>query len=147
MSAPPPLSLPLPLSFLLSSSSLHLGVGFIMLLPLYKLETVLSTLHFPFFLAQTLYTLSYSPLFSRTAPSYTTFLSLCTQGVTIPSQRRYVQYYGHLIRNNLLYTPKTMLLKAMRFEGIPAVASGTCGKLSCVLMLSYSVTTSCAIYT
>jgi len=48
------------------------------------------------------------------------------KGVTIPSQRRYVQYYGHLIRNSLEYSPKTMLLKAMRFEGIPNEANGTC---------------------
>ena len=53
-----------------------------------------------------------------------------TQGVTIPSQRRYVQYYGHLIRNSLEYSPKTMLLKAMRFEGIPNEANGTCSKWS-----------------
>ena len=36
---------------------------------------------------------------------------------------RYVQYYGHLIRNSLEYSPKTMLLKAMRFEGIPNEAN------------------------
>ena len=54
---------------------------------------------------------------------------LHTQGVTIPSQRRYVHYYGHLIRNSLLYTPKALYLKAIRLEGIPRVASGTYSKL------------------
>ena len=62
--------------------------------------------------------------------SFPYFSSLCAQGVTIPSQRRYVLYYGHLIRNSLLYTPKTMMIKAIRFEGIPKFAGGTCCKLS-----------------
>jgi len=48
------------------------------------------------------------------------------QGVTIPSQRRYVQYYGHLIRNGLDYSPKTVLLKAIRLEGVPNFTQGTC---------------------
>ena len=59
------------------------------------------------------------------------------QGVTIPSQRRYVQYYGHLIRNSLLYTPKALYLKGMRLEGIPRVSSGTYSKLS---LCAYSMT-------
>ncbi|XP_064389054.1 phosphatidylinositol 3,4,5-trisphosphate 3-phosphatase and dual-specificity protein phosphatase PTEN-like [Halichondria panicea] len=48
------------------------------------------------------------------------------KGVTIPSQRRYVQYYGHLVRNSLDYMPKTMLLKAIRFEGVPDLKAGGC---------------------
>ena len=59
------------------------------------------------------------------------------QGVTIPSQRRYVQYYGHLIRNSLLYTPKALYLKGMRLEGIPRVSSGTYSKLN---LCAYSMT-------
>ena len=50
-----------------------------------------------------------------------------TQGVTIPSQRRWVQYYGHLIRNNLEYSPRTVLLKALRLQGMPTMQGGTCG--------------------
>ena len=64
------------------------------------------------------------------------------QGVTIPSQRRYVQYYGHLIRNSLLYTPKALYLKGMRLEGIPRVSSGTYSKLN---LCAYSMTTNSAI--
>ncbi|CAI8016325.1 Phosphatidylinositol 3,4,5-trisphosphate 3-phosphatase and dual-specificity protein phosphatase PTEN, partial [Geodia barretti] len=48
------------------------------------------------------------------------------QGVTIPSQRRWVQYYGHLIRNSLEYSPRTVLLKALRLQGMPMMQVGTC---------------------
>ena len=71
-----------------------------------------------------LYTL---PSLPPSLPLSTAFLH--TQGVTIPSQRRYVLYYGHLIRNSLLYTPKALYLKAIRLEGMPRVASGTYSKL------------------
>ena len=49
--------------------------------------------------------------------------------MTIPSQRRYVQYYGHLVRNSLDYMPKTMLLKAIRFEGVPDLKAGGLSEL------------------
>jgi phosphatidylinositol-3,4,5-trisphosphate 3-phosphatase/dual-specificity protein phosphatase PTEN len=48
------------------------------------------------------------------------------KGVTIPSQRRWVQYYGHLMRNNLEYSPRTVLLKAIRLQGMPSMQGGTC---------------------
>lgn len=41
------------------------------------------------------------------------------KGVTIPSQRRYVYYFGHLLRKGQEYSIKTLLLKGFRFEGIP----------------------------
>ena len=114
----------------LSPPTLHLGVGFI-IFACYFCYT--SWRLFPPHYTFLFFSLRHSthclipPSFPTLLPL--TFLSLCTQGVTIPSQRRYVQYYGHLIRNSFLYCPKTMMIKAMRFEGIPAVASGTCGKL------------------
>ena len=46
--------------------------------------------------------------------------------VTIPSQRHYVQYYEHLLKNNLTYRPMTVLLKSIHFIGIPKMQGGTC---------------------
>lgn len=50
------------------------------------------------------------------------------QGVTIPSQVRYVEYYGYMIRHNLQYKPVTLLLKAIDFFTIPMHNGGTCCK-------------------
>lgn len=50
------------------------------------------------------------------------------QGVTIPSQVRYVEYYGYMIRHNLKYKPVTLLLKAIDFFTIPMHNGGTCCK-------------------
>lgn len=64
------------------------------------------------------------------------------KGVTIPGQRRYVQYYGHLIRNGLEYTPKTVLLKAIRFEGIPNWSRETCAPFFLVRLYKTKIYTS-----
>lgn len=48
------------------------------------------------------------------------------KGVTIPSQIRYVQYYGQLVVNNLEYKPRVLLLRAIRFVTVPSVSNGTC---------------------
>ena len=87
---------------------------------------------------------------------FTTVSVISMQGVTIPSQRRYVQYYGHLIRNTLEYTPKTVLLKGMRMEGIPSFTNGTCCKFCglcvhvldvCIISLFMSVQSVHTLYT
>ena len=52
------------------------------------------------------------------------------QGVTIPSQRRYVHYYGELIRKGLQYERRTLLLTQVKFYTIPHFNSGTCSKLN-----------------
>lgn len=51
------------------------------------------------------------------------------KGVTIPSQRRYVHYYGHLINNSLQYERRTLLLTQVRFYTIPHLNNGTCSVL------------------
>ena len=48
------------------------------------------------------------------------------EGVTVPSQERYVQYYEYLLKNNLTYNPKTVWLKSIRFIGTPKMQGGTC---------------------
>lgn len=48
------------------------------------------------------------------------------KGVTIPSQRRYVLYYNHLLRNDLTYTRTMVLLKGFQMTPVPAFQNSTC---------------------
>ncbi|XP_071808632.1 phosphatidylinositol 3,4,5-trisphosphate 3-phosphatase and dual-specificity protein phosphatase PTEN-like [Asterias amurensis] len=48
------------------------------------------------------------------------------KGVTIPSQRRYVQYYGEIIRRSLTYTTVTLLLQRVQLETVPMMSNGSC---------------------
>ena len=50
-------------------------------------------------------------------------------GVTIPSQRRYVQYYGYMLKNSLTYFPDAVFLQSLKFIGIPCLQGATCSTL------------------
>ena len=50
------------------------------------------------------------------------------QGVTIPSQVRYVQYYGRIIRDKLQYEAALLLLCAVELQSIPTFSSGVCSE-------------------
>jgi len=50
------------------------------------------------------------------------------QGVTIPSQIRYVQYYGQIISKQLQYEGVVLLLRAIKLEGIPTFSGGICSE-------------------
>jgi len=46
------------------------------------------------------------------------------KGVTIPSQRRYVEYYGQLVTKGMEYRNKTILLKSLSISPIPTPTGG-----------------------
>lgn len=52
----------------------------------------------------------------------------CFQGVTIPSQQRYVGYYATLVSQQLNYHPVTLLIKEIQMDPLPTVNGGQCSK-------------------
>lgn len=48
------------------------------------------------------------------------------KGVTIPSQLRFVEYYGRTLQQKLEYQPTTLIFKTIRLHGVPNVQNGTC---------------------
>lgn len=48
------------------------------------------------------------------------------KGVTIPSQTRFVHYYGRFLRNGLPYVETPRALTAVRIVGLPKFKSGSC---------------------
>ena len=55
----------------------------------------------------------------------------CFQGVTIPSQRRFVHYYAKKLKKAQQgepYSATTLLLREVKFETIPMFNGGTCSK-------------------
>ncbi|PAA80367.1 hypothetical protein BOX15_Mlig032247g2 [Macrostomum lignano] len=54
------------------------------------------------------------------------------KGVTIPSQRRYVFYYAHMLHKQLSLKPCRLLLTSVLVEnGLPAIQSGCCMLFKC----------------
>eukprot|EP00128_Syssomonas_multiformis_P006149 Colp12_sorted_trinity150504_noHs@24462 len=49
-----------------------------------------------------------------------------SKGVTIPSQRRYVDYYNQTLRNKLEYSRTTIFLKGIRINTIPMFTNNSC---------------------
>ena len=58
------------------------------------------------------------------------------KGVTIPSQRRYVLYYNHLLRHKLTYTRTMVLVKRFEMSPIPTLQNSTCSKQFVLLNLN-----------
>uniref|UniRef100_A0AAU7B982 Phosphatidylinositol 3,4,5-trisphosphate 3-phosphatase and dual-specificity protein phosphatase PTEN n=1 Tax=Pyrrhocoris apterus TaxID=37000 RepID=A0AAU7B982_PYRAP len=56
-----------------------------------------------------------------------------TKGVTIPSQRRYVNYYETLVQEGLDYHPVTLVIREIRLEPLPNLFNGTQGSIMFVL--------------
>lgn len=59
------------------------------------------------------------------------------KGVTIPSQIRYVHYYGQYLAEKREYVPTTKIFKSIKLKGIPAIYNHTCCKChlgECVCM-------------
>ncbi|ESN99638.1 hypothetical protein HELRODRAFT_120014, partial [Helobdella robusta] len=48
------------------------------------------------------------------------------KGVTIPSQIRYVKYYGHLVANQLTYQQTPLVLMTIRIQPIPILNGASC---------------------
>ncbi|XP_044738355.1 phosphatidylinositol 3,4,5-trisphosphate 3-phosphatase and dual-specificity protein phosphatase PTEN isoform X2 [Chrysoperla carnea] len=60
---------------------------------------------------------------------YGTMRTLDRKGVTIPSQRRYVNYYARLVNESLKYTPVTLYIREIHIEPLPAFNGGGQGSL------------------
>ena len=50
------------------------------------------------------------------------------KGVTIPSQVRYVHYYGRYVREHLQYRPTALSMVKITLKGMPNFSGGTCGR-------------------
>jgi len=70
--------------------------------------------------------LLYSKAFSNTDEAFRFYAEARThnaKGVTIPSQRRYVRYYGELLARNLPYSPKSLHFRKMTMTSLPKIGN------------------------
>lgn len=59
--------------------------------------------------------------------------------MTIPSQRRYVNYYASLVRDKLEYRPVKLIVREICFEPIPSIFSTMQGsKLKLLVVVKFS---------
>lgn len=73
--------------------------------------------------------LLHDQIFCSTKDVLQFFASARTQngiGVIIPSQQRYVQYYGYMVKNDLLYFSNAVLLQSLKFNGNPFIHGASC---------------------
>ncbi|EGD80305.1 hypothetical protein PTSG_10560 [Salpingoeca rosetta] len=59
------------------------------------------------------------------------------KGVTIPSQVRYVHYYGRLLRSSAPYEPRMLIMRRIVLRGIPDMSNGTCVPQFVIKQLNY----------
>lgn len=67
------------------------------------------------------------------------------KGVTIPSQQRYVDYYGRCVRENLEYKQTTMFLQSIRINTIPNMQNNICCPFFTVKLYATKIYTSKAV--
>lgn len=73
--------------------------------------------------------------FTETADSLEFYGNARTQngkGVTIPSQIRYVHYYGRMLKEKLEYKPITIVMTHIKLKGIPKVEKNSCAPFFCI---------------
>ena len=64
------------------------------------------------------------------------------EGVSVPSQRRYVQYCEYLLKNKLQYCPKVALLRSFKLICIPSGLGGTFTPYFTITLRKFKVYTS-----
>jgi hypothetical protein len=75
-----------------------------------------------------LFPLALLKLIQTAVTLFRAFVGFLSQGVTIPSQVRYVRYYGRYIQDKLQYRSVPLLLTKITLHGVPTLSNGTCGE-------------------
>lgn len=59
--------------------------------------------------------------------------------MTIPSQRRYVDYYATLVQEGLNYQPVTLILRKIQLDPVPIFNGGQGSKYKCVYYCRFKI--------